>query len=50
MLFMDYFFEVIDNGNIILDRELTLEQLHTEDNAEYTLKMVNNRIVLFKKP
>ena len=49
MLFMDYVFDVLDNGTILLDRELTLEKLHTEDNAEYVLKCVNDRLVLYKK-
>jgi hypothetical protein len=49
MLFMDYVFDVLDNGTIILNSELTLEKLHTEDNDEYVLKNVNDRLVLYKK-
>lgn len=50
MIFMDYTFDVLDNGTILMDRSLTLEQLKTEDRAEYVLTVVNNRIVFVKKP
>ena len=50
MLFMDYVFDVLENGTILMDNELRLEQLHSEDGAEYTLKVINDRIVFVKKP
>lgn len=40
MVFMDYLFEVLDNGNIVIDLDLTLEKLNAQ---------VDNRVVLVKK-
>jgi len=40
MVFMDYLFEVLDNGNIVIDLDLTLEKLNVQ---------VDNRVVLVKK-
>ena len=40
MVFMDYLFEVLDNGNIVIDLDLTLEKLNVQ---------VDNRAVLVKK-
>lgn len=50
MIFMDYSFDVLDNGTILMDRSLTLEQLKTENKTEYVLVLVDNRIVFVKKP
>jgi len=40
MVFMDYLFEILDNGNIVIDLDLTLEKLNAQ---------VDNRAVLVKK-
>ena len=40
MVFMDYLFEILDNGNIVIDLDLTLEKLNAQ---------VYNRAVLVKK-
>lgn len=40
MVFMDYLFEILDNGNIVIDLDLTLEKLNVQ---------VDNRVVLVKK-
>ena len=40
MVFMDYLFEVLDNGNIVIDLDLTLEKLNVQ---------IDNRVVLVKK-
>jgi len=48
MLFVDYYFEVGPNGNMILDRELTLEKLNWSDGDHFEVKLFNNRIVLYK--
>ena len=40
MVFMDYLFEVLDNGTIVIDLDLTLEKLNVQ---------VDNRVVLVKK-
>ena len=37
---MDYLFEILDNGNIVIDLDLTLEKLNVQ---------VDNRVVLVKK-
>jgi hypothetical protein len=46
---MDYLFEILDNGNIIMDPDLTLEKFNSQIDTEYVLKVFGNRIVFVKK-
>lgn len=49
MLFMDYVFELLPNGSIALDKELTLEQLNLKEDQEFVVKVVNEKVILVKK-
>ena len=42
MVFMDYLFEILDNGNIVIDIDLTLEKLNAQvDNRAFLLKKIS---------
>lgn len=49
MLFADYLFEVLDNGTIIMDEELTPEQLHLNHNDQYVVKVNEDGRIVFHK-
>lgn len=49
MLFVEYVFELHPNGSIAFDKELKPEQIRVEDNDEFVVKIVEDRIILAKK-
>ena len=49
MLFIDFMFDVLENGTILFDKDITLKQLHAEENNEYVVKLVDERVVFVKK-
>jgi bifunctional DNA-binding transcriptional regulator/antitoxin component of YhaV-PrlF toxin-antitoxin module len=49
MLFVDYVFDVLDNGTIIMDKELTAEKLNLKNGDKYIAEVTfDGRIVLQK--
>lgn len=49
MLFVDYVFDVLENGTIIMDKELTAEKLHMKNGDKYVANVTfDGRIVLQK--
>lgn len=49
MLYVDYTFDVLENGTIIFDKEITLKDLHADENDVYSVKLINGKVVLSKK-
>ena len=49
MLYLGYTFDVLPNGTIIFDKELSVEHLNAQEGEEYILKVVNGSIILYKK-
>ena len=49
MLFVDYVFDVLENGTIIMDKELTADKLHMKDGDKYVANVTfDGRIILQK--
>lgn len=49
MLFVDYVFDVLENGTIIMDKELTANKLHMKDGDKYIANVTfDGRIILQK--
>ena len=49
MQFWDFGFNLMRNGNIEFDEALQPEQLDVEDGDVYTVRIINNKIVLEKR-
>ena len=49
MLFVDYVFDVLDNGTIIMDRELTPKQLNLKNGDKYVASVTFDGRVVFQK-
>lgn len=49
MLFVDYVFELLPNGSIAFDKELSLQDLNLKENDEFVVKVVNEKVILVKK-
>ena len=39
MLFVDYVFDVLDNGTIIMDKDLTAKKLNLKDGDNYVVNV-----------
>lgn len=51
MLFADYLFELLDNGTILMDEELTPESLNVKTGDRFVIRVTEqNRIVFQKVP
>ena len=49
MLFVDYVFDVLENGTIIMDKELTADKLHMKNGDRYVANVTfDGRIILQK--
>ena len=49
MLFVDYVFDVLENGTIIMDKELDASKLHMKNGDKYVANVTfDGRIVLQK--
>ena len=49
MLFVDYVFDVLENGTIIMDRELTAKQLFLKNGDKYVANVTFDGRVIFQK-
>lgn len=48
-MFVDYYFDVLDNGTIIMDRELTAKQLNVKNGDKYIVNVTFDGRVVFQK-
>lgn len=49
MLFADYVFDLLPNGSIAFDNELSLDDLDLKEGDEFVVKVVNEKVVFVKK-
>ena len=49
MLFVDYNFDVLPNGTIIMDPELTKEKLDVKDGDNYVVNVTFDGRIVFQK-
>ena len=49
MLFVDYVFDVLDNGTIIMDKELTAKSLNLKNGDNYMVNVTSDGRVVFRK-
>ncbi len=48
-MFVDYYFDVLDNGTIIMDRELTAKQLNVQHGDKYVVNVTFDGRIVFQK-
>ena len=49
MLFVDYVFDVLENGTIIMDKEVTAEKLGVKNGDQYTVNITWDGRIVFQK-
>ena len=49
MLFVDYVFDVLENGTIIMDKDLTAEKLHLKNGDKYIVNVTFDGRIVFQK-
>jgi hypothetical protein len=49
MLFVDYVFDVLENGTIIMDKELSAAKLNLKDGDKYVANVTFDGRVVFQK-
>lgn len=49
MLFVDYVFDVLENGTIIMDKELTADKLHLKNGDKYVANVTFDGRIVFQK-
>ena len=49
VMFVDYVFDVLDNGTIIMDKELKASQLNINDGDEYVVNVTMDGRIVFQK-
>jgi hypothetical protein len=49
MLFVDYVFDLLENGTIIMDKELSAEKLKLKDGDKYVVNVTFDGRVVFQK-
>ena len=49
MIFVDYVFDVLDNGTIMMDKELTSKQLNLKNGDIYVANVTFDGRVVFQK-
>lgn len=49
MLFVDYTFDLLENGTIIMDPELTAEKLHLKNGDKYIVNVTFDGRIVFQK-
>lgn len=48
-MFVDYVFDVLENGTIIMDKELTADKLHVKDGDKYVVNVTFDGRIVFQK-
>ena len=49
VMFVDYVFDVLDNGTIIMDKELKASQLNINDGDKYVVNVTMDGRIVFQK-
>jgi hypothetical protein len=49
MLFVDYTFDVLENGTIIMDPELKADKLHIKNGDKYVVNVTFDGRIVFQK-
>lgn len=49
MLFVDYVFDLLDNGTIIMDKELSAEKLKLKNGDKYVVNVTFDGRIVFQK-
>ena len=49
MLFVDYVFDVLENGTIIMDKELSAEKLNLKNGDRYVVNVTFDGRIVFQK-
>lgn len=49
MLFVDYVFDVLENGTIVMDKELTAKSLNVQNGDKYVVNVTFDGRVVFQK-
>jgi hypothetical protein len=49
MLFVDYTFDVLENGTIIMDKELDAKKLHLKNGDKYVANVTFDGRIVFQK-
>ena len=49
VMYVDYVFDVLDNGTIIMDKELKASQLNINDGDEYIVNVTMDGRIVFQK-
>lgn len=48
-MFVDYVFDVLENGTIIMDKELSAKQLHLNNGDKYVANVTFDGRIIFQK-
>ena len=48
-MFVDYVFDVLENGTIIMDKELDAKKIHVKDGDKYVANVTFDGRVVFQK-
>ena len=49
MLFVDYTFDLLENGTIIMDKELTPQKLGVKEGDKYIVSVTFDQRIVFQK-
>lgn len=49
MKFVDYYFDLLPDGSIMMDRELSPNSLEVKQGDKFITKIIDNQIFLFKE-
>ena len=49
MLFVDYVFDVLENGTIVMDKELTAQKLNLKNGDKYVANVTFDGRIVFEK-
>jgi hypothetical protein len=50
MIFVDYYFNLLEDGTIEMDEELTADKLNVKDGDRFKVSIVDNKVILNKMP
>lgn len=48
-MFVDYVFDVLENGTIVMDKELTAKQLNVKNGDKYVANVTFDGRIIFQK-
>ncbi|ATV46399.1 hypothetical protein [Lake Baikal phage Baikal-20-5m-C28] len=49
MKFVDYYFDLLPDGSIMMDRELSPNSLQVKQGDKFITKIIDNQVFLFKE-